>query len=384
MKKLDPMMLPKGIKLEPGRGYRASVHVRPFPLEHKRWPLHTPLAQMVEWLENKRTELRYRRQTDVRSTTRDYDPRARFAEDVEYYLRHVLSPTLHPDTRAQFERWLRKSSERFGRYPSGAISTHDWTTLLAEWERRGIPAAPGDGGRRRIVPPGPLSADTVNKIRVAWLGFYRGMYPDLPNPVRGVPRRTPTPPEPRGLPFATAMSIVNHIPPHTRTAARLKLMCLLGLRPVEIMRIQPHRDWLRAEQQLIVRTAKRGRPRTLPLSELATAALELLDHRQAWGTFTSAPAARMFHAAVRAAGLDHLEPLRPYDLRHSFGTEAYRQTQDIKATAAAMGHRNLSQTERYVEASVQENVTKVYDAIARVTPRPPKLKRQRGPLHEIK
>ena len=64
----------------------------------------------------------------------------------------------------------------------------------------------------------------------------------------------------------------------------------------------------------------------------------------------------MFHAAVARAGLQALEPLVPHDLRHSFGTEAYRLTGDIKAVGAALGQKTLRITERYVLAAVSTRV----------------------------
>ena len=382
---MQPM--PPGITVEAGRGYCVEVRVRPFPKRRARFPFGTPIAVMLAWRDAQIAELKPARRLVDRGRPSSPSAPTILREDVEQYLAEKLPPTMHPDTRAQFTRWLRKAAETdLGRYPRQAITGALWSTLVDQWARTGIPATPGDGGRRRIVPPGPLAVDTVNKIRVCFIQFYEAMDRGLErqNPARFIPWRKPDHPEARGIPMAQALAIVAQVPPGTRTAARLLLMVTLGLRPVEIMRIKPATDWRRAERTLIVRTAKGGRARTLPLTDEAIAALEQLDRLKGWGTFTSAPAARMFHTAVAKAGLSALEPLRPYDLRHAFGTEAYRLTKDIKATAEAMGHKNLSQTERYVAGAVSDTVAALFQKVNAAMPRLVKTKRRHKHLREVK
>ena len=50
------------------------------------------------------------------------------------------------------------------------------------------------------------------------------------------------------------------------------------------------------------------------------------------------------------------EGCRPYDLRHSFLTEFYRQTGDIRATAEMGQHADLETTKKYTEGAVSERV----------------------------
>ena len=378
--------LPPGVSVEAGRGYVAQVRLRPFPLKKKRFPFGTPLRVLETWLARTRGELEAARAKLQRVSNDPAGGRATFDDDVDRYLETLINPAMHKDTRWQFERWLKKAGDDFGRIPRMLISGDDWRRLVAKWERYGIPVTPDDGYRHRIVPPGPLAPDTVNKIRACFISFYNTLDGDktAANPARAIPRRKSKAPEARGLDMDVALRIIDALPAGSRTSARLMLMCVLGLRPVEIMRIQPAKDWNRARAELVVRTAKGGSGRTVPLNTRATTALELLEARQAWGTFTSAPAARMFHAAVKAAGLDALEPLRPYDLRHSFGTAAYRATGDVKATGAALGHSNLRMTERYIGAAVDERVAKLYAAVDKTLPAVRKTKRARGAIREIK
>ena len=387
--------LPVGITIEPGRGYLVEARVRPYPKRRTRFPLETPMDVMVAWRLAQIRELEAKRraviamQVPERSSGRPRAGRIRlFRDDVETFIAEKLRLDMHPDTRAQFIRWLRKAAETdFGRIPRHELTGAQWSALVERWERYGIPATPGDGGRRRIVPPGPLSIDYRNKIRTCFIQFYEAMDRGLEvkNPARFIPWKKPADPEPRGIPLADALAILDQVGTQpTRTAARLTLMCTLGLRPVEIMRIQPGKDWHRSSRTLTVRTAKGGVARTLPLTtDRALEALQLLERLKGWGTFTSSPAARMFHTAVKKAGLAHLEPLRPYDLRHTFGTEAYRHTGDIKATSEALGHKNLKTTSRYTGAAVQERVAALFAAVDRATPRS-KKRRHRGRLRAIK
>ena len=93
--------------------------------------------------------------------------------------------------------------------------------------------------------------------------------------------------------------------------------------------------------------------------------------------------AKMFHVAVAKAKLTELEPLVPYDLRHSFGTEAYRLTGDIKAVGAALGQKTLRMTERYVQAAVSGRVASLFSQVSAGLPPATKAKRKRGKLRAV-
>jgi len=74
--------------------------------------------------------------------------------------------------------------------------------------------------------------------------------------------------------------------------------------------------------------------------------------------------------------LDNLPPrCHPYDLRHSFGSEMYRQTGDIRAVAELLQHATLDMTKRYTKGAVSERVsdaiTKAAATYATVSTLPP-------------
>jgi integrase len=56
---------------------------------------------------------------------------------------------------------------------------------------------------------------------------------------------------------------------------------------------------------------------------------------------------------------------KPYDLRHSFGSEMYRRTGDIRAVSELLQHSTLDMTKRYTQGAVSERVAA---AIAKATP----------------
>ena len=53
----------------------------------------------------------------------------------------------------------------------------------------------------------------------------------------------------------------------------------------------------------------------------------------------------------------HISPLKkitPHKLRSTFGTELYRNTQDIYVVAAVLGHKDINTTRRHYAATSEE------------------------------
>lgn len=212
-----------------------------------------------------------------------------------------------------------------------------------------------------------LAADTCNKRRTALLALYHALDGKAgSNPVRAVPKFRPPDPLPRGVSYALIEKALEQFP-ICKTRARLAVMAYTGVRQGQLMTLQPA-DWDHRRHVLTVPGTSKGRgtkPYVLPLSQAATDALKEFDGLEAWGRFTWAPMARMWKEAWIAAttGQTRIE-LRgkckglsapvPYDLRHSFGTEVYRKTGDLKVTKELLGHSTIKMTERYMLAAVPE------------------------------
>lgn len=64
----------------------------------------------------------------------------------------------------------------------------------------------------------------------------------------------------------------------------------------------------------------------------------------------------MWKSFQRACTKLGLTGVRPYDLRHLFGTAAYAATGDLRAAQQLLGHASLRMTDRYTLAAVPERL----------------------------
>ena len=92
---------------------------------------------------------------------------------------------------------------------------------------------------------------------------------------------------------------------------------------------------------------------TLPLTSQGLAALQQFDELDCWGQFSTSSMWKSFQRACTRLGL---HGLRPYDLRHSFGTAVYAATGDLRATQRLLGHASRVTTDRYTLAAVPERL----------------------------
>ena len=120
---------------------------------------------------------------------------------------------------------------------------------------------------------------------------------------------------------SAGQTALTHAGPSCNNAkVRCRVLAFTGLRPSELMRYRPE-HWDRATQTLIVYTGKGGRTRTIPLSAPPAEALADLEALGAIGPFSMSTVRRAF---IRATARIGMHGVRPYDLRHSYGTALYR------------------------------------------------------------
>lgn len=131
---------------------------------------------------------------------------------------------------------------------------------------------------------------------------------------------------------------------------RCRVLAFTGLRPSELMRYRPE-HWNRSTQTLVVYTGKGGHTRTIPLSAPAADALADLEAAGAIGSFSTSSVRRAF---VRAAARLGIHGVRPYDLRHRYGTALYRVAGDTRLVKDVLGHSDTPMTERYTLGHVPE------------------------------
>jgi integrase len=154
------------------------------------------------------------------------------------------------------------------------------------------------------------------------------------------------------------------------------------------------------------------RAKYVPLLPQAVEAFKRFDAVGLWGLphFSASSAWKSWTCAVEntraalareAAQTGDTQPLddfnrdvppkcHPYDLRHSFLTDAYEQTGDIRAVAGLGHHADIKTTERYTTGGVAKRETiavdKMRDAwkdLPPVPPPAPRVPRPRGKLHLV-
>lgn len=317
------MRLPRGITKRK-EGWRIFVQVdgRIFT---KRFKPSTPQSLVETALIRARQRMPAGRQSLAEGT---------LAADVQRYLAAYFRDGAGKDERA---RHLRLWTEAIGADVwRSDVTREDVSRILHGWRSAG------------------LAADTCNKRRAALLAFYNGLEgKGGTNPVRDVPKFRAAAPLPRGLTYKQIVKALKKLP-KCRTRARLKVMAFTGARPIQVRRLSPD-DWDEQAQTLILHATEKGhgtKPHCVPLSAQAQAALREFENTDAWGSFSLAPMGRMWKAAVKAAGIT--EPVRVYDLRHSFGTAIYRSTGDLRITKELLGHASFAMTERYTLSAIPD------------------------------
>ncbi len=300
-------------------------------LRFKRFPAGTSLDAVRRWRADTRVSLGLTKRAV-----------GTLAADIEPFLRQIADrPRLVAERRQQLEWW----AARLGHLRRHAIATSDVRAALADLRRT-------------------HAASSCNHYRQALFSLYRALDgPDATNPVRDVKPFTSPAPEARGLSYDVVQRIlaamsdqgsarVKGKPRAAASAAkvRCRVLAFTGLRPSELMRYRPE-HWNRSTQTLVVYTGKGGRTRTIPLSTPAAEALADLEAAGAIGPFSTSSVRRAF---VRAAARLGIHGVRPYDLRHSYGTALYSVAGDTRLVKDVLGHSDTRMTERYTLGHVPE------------------------------
>lgn len=166
-------------------------------------------------------------------------------------------------------------------------------------------------------------------------------------------RRVPTPAVRRGVPRPVPDHVIVEAMDRADAEDRviIALMRMAGLRAVEVALL----DWIDVdlvERMLLVREGKGGHQRELPLSDQLVAELEALPKRSGYviprrdgqrGPNQSCTISRRVSAALGGEWTGH-------QLRHSFGTSVYQQTNDVRTTQTLLGHQSLNSTAIYTKA----------------------------------
>lgn len=231
---------------------------------------------------------------------------------------------------------------------------------------------------------------------------------DLVLPTDGIEYLPPPKGEPRGILMPILARILATMPDrgraakgedrpdHSETKIRLRVMSWTGLAHKSLQRLDRKRVNFR-EGKLFLPARKKGKGAEGAWVDLLPPAIDALrdyDRAGLWGkTFSRASMRKSWRravantrkalaAAAETSGdrtlleqFDATVPpnCNPYDTRHSFLSDAYRQSGDIHAVKHLAQHADIKTTERYTKAAVPERVASAIEKMrARWFPEAPK------------
>lgn len=334
--------LPHGIRRTP-QGYQAYVwvadptHPKGGFQASKRYPATAFVSTMKAWRNRRRLNL-------------DEDqPAHAFADDARAYL--ARDKVAKMPTREQREQHIEEWIAIFGARDRAAIQPHEIQEAL-------------DGMRTR------LSAGSVNKRRTALMDLWTTLDGrHQANPVKATTVYDEPVPEPRAPALAKVLTILRAMPTRTEYArkcrARASVIAWTGWPHAILKQVQPDDLDLKARRAFVNRRrkGKGAAARWLPLLPEAVRALRAFHRVGAYGPFSNSS----FHKRVTAASTPHGK-IRPYDLRHFFGTLIATITRDERAVQELMLLSTVEQARRYTAAATDPRVQAAVAEVGRKLP----------------
>ncbi len=296
-------------------GLAATVKVNGIQRE-ARFPPGTPLKT----IRARRDELRASLRTLPRA------PRETLASDADRYLEQVTGNLIGgAERRRDVEAWLPK----FGHLATLTLVEHlaALNAKLHDWRRT-------------------RAASTCNHRRHALMHMVRTLYGrraalDLEDLVR-----FPLPlPRPRWVDRPHIDAVLQHLPPGTKTSARLRLMHWTGMRPSQMGRLT-HTDFHLKDPVPYVNVprGKGGRLAAIPLVDDALTAVQDFISADAFGPWSTQSANKAIQAAAQRA---QRQPFTVYQIRHSFATWLRHAGADLADIQDLYGHTNPATTRIY-------------------------------------
>jgi integrase len=258
-------------------------------------------------------------------------------------------PTVNQRTQ-HIEEWIAI----FGHRERGSITITDIQKAL--------------DGMRATMSPG-----SVNKRRTALMDLWTvldGRH--QANPVKATTKYDEPTPEPRAPELAAVLKLLKGIPAQTdygkKCRARLTVIAWTGWPHAIIKALQesdrPH--WKNGRAFVGRRRKGKGaRARWLPLLPEAMKALDEFHRVKAYGHFSNSSLHKRVTQFCRTAKVAHI---RPYDLRHFFGTLIATLTQDERVIMELMLVSTPAIIRRYTEAATNPRVQAAVSGIVKQLP----------------
>jgi integrase len=354
------------VRLEPGI-YRegdgfSAIAVAGSKRKERHFQAGTALKTIRQWREDTRTALRAELAKEAPRTVPQGT--STLKQDVQAYIKTIRGTmTSWKSRRSELDAW----AAAFPKRTRASLTRLDLATQLDLWARRGVAVRTLNKRRNALIqlftaldgPAAPNPARETKRFREPDREIRAIAYDDLAEVLRAMPDRGRPK---RGTGKKAGKTTSGH-PPVSLTKLRLAVMLYTGLPPVRIARILPeHLDLPHARVWLVARLKGKGRPgKWHPLTPKGVAAFEAFRAAKAFGAFSTSSARKSLHTAIDAVNEERrakrrpiLPRFRPYDLRHSFASEALRRSQNLRGVQALLDHADLRTTLQYVEAAVSD------------------------------
>ena len=280
--------------------------------------------------------------------------------------------------------------------------------LVAHWRKATIAATPADAIKRSQVraqldawSKAGAAASSVNHRKQALTTVLRWSLgvdddSDIVLPTTGIPNLAGPAVEPRGLLMPVLVYIINSMPDRGRAAkgedrpeasqtkTRLRIMAWSGLAHASLRRLERRHVNFREHKMWLPIRKKGGGAKGVWVDAMPQAIEALRDYdrlglwgrkfsessmRKSWGVAIDNAREALEVEAEKTGDRTMLEQFivtvppncRPYDTRHSFLSDVYRQTGDIKAVKGLGQHASIKTSERYTEAAVPERIATAID-----------------------
>jgi len=323
------------------------------------------------------------------------------AEIDAWLLAHPLTPQRADGTRVRDKRFDEHQLIAYWR--ASALATAPVATLkrsqvraqLAEWTAEGRAPTTVNHRMRALTQVLRWSLDADDDD-------------DVTLPTDGIAYLPPPRSEPRGILMPILARILATMPDrgrapkggtrpdHSETKIRLRVMSWTGLAQISLERLDRRRVNFR-EGKLFLPARKKAKGADGAWVDLLPPAIDALrdyDRAGLWGrSFSNSSMRKSWQRAIKNTRkalvkeadetgdrtlLEQFEATvppncHPYDTRHSFLSDAYRQSGDIHAVKHLAQHADIKTTERYTKAAVPERVAHAIDKMrARWFPAAPK------------
>lgn len=360
----------KGIKQQSNGSWRVFVGVDG-ERKWKRLPASYSRAAVVAWREKERTRLRF-------GVDAAPDDAPRFSQDAKDYLHKVRSMPSAKDRIRHIERWVKA----FGPRIRSSITTQEIDAVLEDWIAEG------------------MSGAYANRHRTALMHLWTKLDgKGERNPVKGTDKRPEGQDAPvRVQPYDAWEEIHQAIGrSHTRfrtsrhpgdlTRARFGVFMWTGWPHVVLKRLDLDTDVDWRNLRAYVRQRRKGKGvvgrwiKILPQAKDALKEYARCLAKHAKQARQKSDDLRVFsnsgmHGSVMTAiehcnakrkekGLDPLPKMRPYDVRHSFGTLMALIVKDERALQDLLIHASPKMVRHYTELATEPRTAAAVSSLAK-------------------